>query len=52
VGWLSDRTAAQVLSLLSEVLGLLFPPAPRHAMSYLSVLDSLRIAGPGSLSGV
>ena len=30
---------AQVLSLLSGVLGLLFPPQPRHAMSYLSVLN-------------
>ena len=29
----------QVLSLLSGVLGLLFPPQPRHAMSYLSVLN-------------
>jgi hypothetical protein len=28
----------QVLSLLSEVLGLLFPPAPRRAMSWLSLL--------------
>ena len=28
-----------MLSLLSGVLGLLFPPQPRHAMSYLSVLN-------------
>jgi len=40
---LKPRPAAaaglQVLSLLSGVLGLLFPPQPRHAMSYLSVLN-------------
>jgi hypothetical protein len=29
---------AQVLSLISSVLGLLFPPAPRQAMSWLSLI--------------